>query len=448
MKYPFLSVAFLLFPLLCFSQGITFEKGSWSEVLDKAKQTNKPVFVDVYADWCGPCKTMSKEIFPLESVGEVYNAAFINYQVDAEKGEGIELASKYNVTAYPTYIFVKPDGTLFSRGLGSMGAAEFIKVAQKALKELNDPKPLPVWEAEYPTMKNDPAFLLDYLTKRSSLGLPINDLFNEYLQLLPATERISEHVAAVYSKDGGSLSVSDFSYQHLLKNRKEFSVLLLGVVDGILQDGVLNTMKEAARTNNEALFQTAMAAFDQIPASAAIHNREEIFMEYYRRTKAPESYLKYAILYCNNNLMMVEPSSNAMKVRAEKQVLDYLKGMGVDPAQMDNAKLEEVKTSMEAYERDRISSGLNSAAWTVFELDTDVAVLQDALRWSDRSLQFDPKNTSFMDTKANILYKLGKKEEAIALEKQAIASFPTRENAQVKELEETVRKMEAGEKTW
>ena len=131
-----------------------------------------------------------------------------------------------------------------------------------------------------------------------------------------------------------------------------------------------------------------------------------------------------------------------------KAGLDYLKGMGVDPAQMDKTQLDQVKTSMETYERERISSGLNSAAWTVFELDTDVAVLQDALRWSDRSLQFDPRNTSFMDTKANILYKLGKKEEAIALEKQAIASFPTRENAQVKELEETVRKMEAGEKTW
>ena len=120
MKYPFLSVAFLLFPLLCFSQGITFEQGSWSEVLAKAKQTNKPVFVDVYASWCGPCKTMSKEIFPLKSVGDVYNASFVCYQIDAEKGEGVELANKYNVTAYPTYLFVKADGTLFSRELGSM----------------------------------------------------------------------------------------------------------------------------------------------------------------------------------------------------------------------------------------------------------------------------------------------------------------------------------------
>lgn len=53
-----------------------------------------------------------------------------------------------------------------------------------------------------------------------------------------------------------------------------------------------------------------------------------------------------------------------------------------------------------------------------------------------------------MDTKANILYKLGKKEDAIALEKRAISSLTTTEEGQVKTLEETVRKMEAGEKTW
>jgi thiol-disulfide isomerase/thioredoxin len=448
MRYSLLFVAFLLLPLVCASQGIKFEEGSWSEVLALAKQTGKPVFVDVYASWCGPCKTMSRDIFPLKSVGDVYNAQFVCYQIDAEKGEGIEVAKKYNVTAYPTYIFVKADGTLFSRALGSMDAASFIEVSKKALLDVNDPKPLPVWDAEYPQKKKDPVFLLNYLTKKSSLGLPVNSLFDEYLQAIPAAERMSNNVVNLYKREGEKLKVADYAFQHLLKNRTSYLSSLYETVDGYLQEAVLNTVKEAARSKDQVLLNTAIATFDQLPYSGTLQSKDVLYMEYYRRTKENDSYLKYATLHCNNNLMKVDPSPASMKSRSEQQVLDRIKEVGYDLAQVDKNQLEALKRSMESYERERISSGLNSAAWTVFETVSDATALQDALRWSDRSLQFAPKNVSFMDTKANILYKLGRKEEAIAVEKLAISYLPSNEVSQAKEFEETVRKMEAGEKTW
>jgi uncharacterized protein YyaL (SSP411 family) len=58
----------------------------------KAKKENKLIFVDAYASWCGPCKLMVKNIFPLKTVGDYYNSHFINAKIDMEKGEGIELA--------------------------------------------------------------------------------------------------------------------------------------------------------------------------------------------------------------------------------------------------------------------------------------------------------------------------------------------------------------------
>lgn len=81
----------LFFSLFAISQGIKFENGSWKEVLEKAKQSNKPIFVDVYTSWCGPCKKMSKEIFVLPEVGKTYNSNLICYGIDAEKGYGIEI---------------------------------------------------------------------------------------------------------------------------------------------------------------------------------------------------------------------------------------------------------------------------------------------------------------------------------------------------------------------
>ena len=66
-----------------FAQGVKFETGTWEEMLNKAKTESKLVFVDVYTQWCGPCKHVATNVFPQEKLGEVYNKQFINFQIDS-----------------------------------------------------------------------------------------------------------------------------------------------------------------------------------------------------------------------------------------------------------------------------------------------------------------------------------------------------------------------------
>jgi thioredoxin-related protein len=135
MKNLFITLI-LLVSIISFAQeiGMNIEHDvTWQQILDKAKKENKFILLDAYASWCGPCKWMAKEIFPLKEVGSAINPYFVNAKIDMEKGEGIELAKKYNVRSYPTYLFFDSNGNLVHRSLGSMPAEDFIKLCKSAL---------------------------------------------------------------------------------------------------------------------------------------------------------------------------------------------------------------------------------------------------------------------------------------------------------------------------
>ena len=115
--------------------GVAFEKGNWESVLKKAQAEDKLVFLDVYASWCGPCKMLKAKTFPDSNVGEFFNQNFVNYAVDAEKGEGVKLAKRYNVRGYPTLLFINGDGEVVSRTAGYHSPDELIEVGKKIVNE-------------------------------------------------------------------------------------------------------------------------------------------------------------------------------------------------------------------------------------------------------------------------------------------------------------------------
>ena len=53
---------------------------------------------------------MADNVFPREEAGEFFNPKFVSVKFDMENGEGKELAQKFGVRAYPTFLIIRPDG--------------------------------------------------------------------------------------------------------------------------------------------------------------------------------------------------------------------------------------------------------------------------------------------------------------------------------------------------
>ncbi|MCS7028900.1 MAG: thioredoxin family protein [Bacteroidia bacterium] len=111
--------------------GVQFFKGTWNDLLAKAKAEKKPFFVDVYAVWCGPCKWMSKHTFTHPQVAEYANKNFIPYKLDGERGEGPKIVQEYQVQAYPTILFFNSEGKLVGSQVGAQDPESFLATMKK-----------------------------------------------------------------------------------------------------------------------------------------------------------------------------------------------------------------------------------------------------------------------------------------------------------------------------
>ena len=87
----------------------------------------KPVLIDFYAEWCGPCKMMSPILKELkEKMGETLHII----KIDVDNNQ--QIASKYQVRGVPTLMLVKAGSVLWKQS-GVMDANSLQKIIQNYL---------------------------------------------------------------------------------------------------------------------------------------------------------------------------------------------------------------------------------------------------------------------------------------------------------------------------
>ncbi|MEW6468629.1 MAG: thioredoxin family protein [Bacteroidota bacterium] len=352
------------------NRSISFEQGSWKEILAKAAQANKPIFVDAYTTWCGPCKWLAKHVFTNDSAADFFNANFINVKIDMEKGEGLALAQQWQVSAYPTLLYFDSKGQMIHRACGADISASGVKSFLAQGKEALDPqKQFAALKKKYDAGSKDPEFLAHYLFSLDNVCLPAGEALTAYFATQEEASLTSPRNWKIIYYHVNDIASREFRY--LVSHAEDFAKLYT-------RDSVDNKI---SYTYSDAL--TSLA-------------RDESKSAEYEALKKE--------LKLNN-------VANSDQIILDAELVRFAK----------KKDWKNYSLTAEAYSKyvNDNANMLNSIAWTFYEHVDDKGMLEKALQWSARSLELNT-NYAYMDTYAALLYKLGKKTEAKAAAEKAI----------------------------
>ncbi|MGB1243498.1 MAG: thioredoxin family protein, partial [Chitinophagales bacterium] len=319
-----------------------------------AKKENKAIFIDAYTNWCVPCKKMEANVFIRPEVHIFYNSFLINYKLDMFSKEGVAFAKKYNVTSYPTYLYLDADGTVNHKITGSKDAQKFIAAGKKGA--VNQAR-LAKMTATYKTGNRSKIFITKYLQQLWLANDPsYPTLVKKYCKSVTSADlKKSIHQESIY------LLASDLtqsSYQLLQNNNKIFeNTFNVTQLKNRRLAAAYNSFNLAVKTKDYELFNKIITV---LSTNEIVSNKESTFilsLKFYEAMKDWKAYSETASVFLANN---------------------------------------EIKSA--AY--------LNDIAWNFYEQIDNSEMLQKAVKWAAKSVELDSQNYN-NDTYASLLHKLG-----------------------------------------
>jgi thioredoxin-related protein len=406
------------------NKGVEFdETSSWQQIKDSARKTNKFIFLDCFATWCGPCKQMDRTVYTDVNVGYVLKKLIpVKVQLDSSKNDGDRVRSwysdahrimaKYKIAAFPTYLFMSPDGEIVHEGLGFLKPTEFIDLVEAA----TDPR------KQFYTLLR---YYFDGNKNYSQLPSLIESANNFNL------------------KDTAQLIAADYIHNYLDQ----------------LPDAALFTKQ------NLVFLDKYLALITPKDKVCGFYFNDAATIDSIVNNKGYTHHAAYYIVYKEEMASLVKTAKESKKEPDWKKIGESVKahfGAAYEEGTVLEGKINYYKSILdwkhyckyfvEKLERDSIENSpktfwgafaLNNCAWDIFQHSNNKKELQHALIWSDLAVQIGKPNALTIDTKANLLYKLGRKKDALALEAKAVELDPKNNNIQ-----EVFQKMHDGKPTW
>ena len=311
------------------AKSVVFFEDGFKKAKKKAAAEKKLIFIDVYTDWCKPCKMMAAEAFHDEETADLMNAFFVNISANAEKN-GSSIASQYSVNSYPTTLVVDSNETVVARNSGYGGIKSFKMRLEMAIIKMPNAATYILADKAFKDKNRDLDFLLNYARLRRKLGLD--------------TEKITDALVTEVPFDSLSLAYQQFIITYVFDLESTTFDFMLAHKDipiflNRLQLLIPFNLSTAVKYKDKNLLRKILKANTLIinDPSLSEESNEQLTLEFYQKTNNNKAVHESATaLMTKHYLAKLDTAKTNNQTASETDYLSKIEKIGVYYA--DNIK--------------------------------------------------------------------------------------------------------------
>jgi hypothetical protein len=401
-------------------QILKYDNLSFSEALAKAKKSNQLVFIHLESD-CDQCNSMANEGLSGDEIGELFGK-FVCIKVGFNTEDYKKVISDYRIFPnYPSSVFVDSDGNYLASMLNQSTNNRniYFKLAANAMANEKNP-PFKIYTVALSKEKFDKELLKQYIVKLYDKNFNIADLVEKYAETLTIKELSDTAELKFLIRTAPIVNSNLYKLIHLnsVLYNKVFESIPFEERVRINQKTILQSKEKAIREKDRkylysvSSFLTETYNNDYKAAQKANYNLQ---MEYYKAIKDSSQYyelVKQYYFWYIKSLKMDSVCNSELNLTISRPDGAIIKGGSL------------YKTGIQ----------LNNMAFSLLQLSSDKEYLGYALKLSEQTLRYN--YPPFIDTYAQILYKLGGKKDAIDWQQKAVDLSDSlhQPNSQLKEV--------------
>src|ERR1043165_483269 len=269
-------IAILFITISVKAQRIDFVDNNWPKAKAAAAEQKKYLLVDCYTDWCSWCKVMDKKTWPDKDVEALVNAKFITVKMEMEHDYGINMAMKYRISGFPSFLVFAPDGRLVNKFFGYREPVDFLKELNSSM----NPGEHPGYPGVSSTVDlNYPEFYQKLFAGNGKREFPKDATVNEFLD--KQTDYYSEVNYNVMVRFASQLSEKHRNF--LFDNKAKYEQLYgKGDIDDAVYAVVQRLVKDGAKAKNINGLENGLQLVEKYLPKWDADAKQMLRLNYYR----------------------------------------------------------------------------------------------------------------------------------------------------------------------
>lgn len=400
------------------------------KLVNTAKGADKCILIKVFGN------DLPTELFDTHYQKE----QFIETSLYLSDYRDAEIIRSYNVKSFPSVIVLNPEGNLLLPVKKVNSPKEIEEYADLAsrIKAEAEVNPMAQLDLDYGTDKMKAAAMLEYIEKRTSYGLDNGDVIDKYVSIVSPGDLLNKTTLVLFLENN-NINISGAFCFFVKQNQEKIKTVLQ-----LSDERFIRLMDKSItfRFDNVCKNADEFALSQIVDLKAGLSGMDKGLIEneyatmYFYNTRQPLKLMNQSRIYAD--LIMKHYEANKV---AQPNLVKSKRG---SRSSLSSSPLTSLVSLPVAH-----AARLRTLSQYVVETLSVKSILDDALVWSTFAEQISDKTKyDIPETRAYILYKLGRKDEAVENMEKAYASVPHDDLDNKKIIGLNLIKMKRGDKIY